>query len=108
MGRSAQEGRRLQLQAEMYAPHTEHLFRLAGIGPGMTVVDVGCGPGDVTRLLARMVGPSGFVTGIDMDPAVLRVAARDAATAAWAMYRSGKPHCPTCQLNSPSMRWSGA
>jgi ubiquinone/menaquinone biosynthesis C-methylase UbiE len=45
----------------------------------MTVVDVGCGPGDVTGLLARMVGPSGFVTGIDMDPAMLRVAARDAA-----------------------------
>jgi SAM-dependent methyltransferase len=81
MGRSAQEGRRLRLQAEMYAPHTEHLFRLAGISPGMTVLDVGCGPGDVTRLLARMVGPSGFVTGIDMDSAVLQAAERDAAAA---------------------------
>jgi SAM-dependent methyltransferase len=70
------------LQAEMYAPHTEHLFRLAGISPGMTVVDVGCGPGDVTRLLARMVGPSGFVTGIDVPPLPLARQCLDWLTAA--------------------------
>ncbi|HEY1915900.1 MAG TPA: methyltransferase domain-containing protein [Streptosporangiaceae bacterium] len=81
MGHSAAEARRLRLQAELYAPHTEHLFRLAGIGPGMSVADVGCGPGDVTALIARMVGPAGFVTGIDMDPAMLRAAARDTAAA---------------------------
>ena len=31
----------------------------AGLGPGMTMVDYGCGPGFVTLQAAKMVGPAG-------------------------------------------------
>lgn len=40
--------------------------------PGMTVLDVGCGPGRVTIPLARQVGPDGLVVAVDIQPAMLR------------------------------------
>lgn len=49
----------------------ERLLVDAGVGPGMRVVDLGCGRGDVTLLLARLVGPVGQVVGVDRDGAAL-------------------------------------
>lgn len=40
----------------------------------MSVVDMGCGPGDVTLLAAEMVGPGGMVTGVDSSPEALALA----------------------------------
>ncbi|MFC0540808.1 methyltransferase domain-containing protein [Kutzneria chonburiensis] len=74
MGRNDRETERLMLQAELYRPHSRHLFTLAGISPGMRVLDVGCGAGDISLLIADLVGPTGSVLGIDADPAVLAVA----------------------------------
>ena len=37
MGRNDQETERLMLQAEIYRPHSRHLFTVAGISPGMRV-----------------------------------------------------------------------
>ncbi|KAG1711137.1 hypothetical protein DVH05_013853 [Phytophthora capsici] len=36
--------------------------------PGMTAVDVGCGSGILVAAMAHLVGPSGFVTGVDIVP----------------------------------------
>jgi hypothetical protein len=47
MGRTTAETRRLEIQVELYAPHTDHLLRLAGLEPGMRVLDVGCGLSEV-------------------------------------------------------------
>ncbi|QRP48647.1 class I SAM-dependent methyltransferase [Amycolatopsis sp. FDAARGOS 1241] len=74
LGRSAAETERLRLQAEIYGSHTAFLLTRAGIAPRMRVLDVGCGAGDVTMQLARLVGPDGEVIGVDVDPAVLAVA----------------------------------
>lgn len=74
MGRTSAETERLQLQGDVLAPHSAHLFRLAGITTGMRVLDVGCGAGDVSMLLAELVGPTGSVIGVDMNPAILDVA----------------------------------
>jgi ubiquinone/menaquinone biosynthesis C-methylase UbiE len=74
MGRTDHETRRLMLQGEIYRPHSRHLFTLAGIRPGMRVLDVGCGAGDVSLLIAELVGPTGSVIGVDADPVVLEVA----------------------------------
>jgi ubiquinone/menaquinone biosynthesis C-methylase UbiE len=68
LGRTSAETERLTLQATMLAPHSAHLLRLAGITSGMRVLDVGCGAGDMSRLVAELVGPEGAVTGVDLNP----------------------------------------
>jgi arsenite methyltransferase len=47
---------------------------LGRIEEGATVLDLGCGAGTDLLIAAQMVGPSGHVIGIDMTPAMLRVA----------------------------------
>lgn len=47
-----------------------------------TILDIGCGGGDITRALARRAGADGFdvkVTGIDPDPRAYRFATRHSA-----------------------------
>jgi len=53
---------------------TERLLTDAGIREGMRVLDVGCGSGDVTYLLARLVGSTGAVVGADHDASALAIA----------------------------------
>lgn len=53
--------------AESANAMTERLLTDAGIGPGMRVLDLGCGSGDVSFLLAKLVGEGGQVLGIDVD-----------------------------------------
>lgn len=81
LGHSEAEHRRLMLQAAMLKPITRRLLLEAGLQPGMRVLDIGCGSGDVSLLLAEMVGPTGSVVGIDPNPVALALArdrARDA------------------------------
>jgi len=62
---------RLHILARAFLPGTLSLFDRVGIARGMRVLDLGCGSGEVTLELARRVGPTGHVTGIDMDERVL-------------------------------------
>jgi 2-polyprenyl-3-methyl-5-hydroxy-6-metoxy-1,4-benzoquinol methylase len=74
LGHSAEELNRLIDQARLFGELTEDVFVRAGIGPGMRVLDVGCGAGDVSFLLARMVGPSGEVVGVDRSEEAVAMA----------------------------------
>src|SRR5215213_1428575 len=65
LGHDARELDRLIRQAAFYGDLTEHTLRKAGLAPGMNVLDVGCGAGDVSLLAASIVGPTGRVTGVD-------------------------------------------
>ena len=58
------------------------LWSRAGIGPGMHVADIGCGPGSVLELLAEIVGPDGHVTGVDGNAAAVAAAETAVAGAA--------------------------
>ncbi|MGD9893099.1 MAG: methyltransferase domain-containing protein [Dehalococcoidia bacterium] len=49
------------------------------IRPGMSVLDVGCGTGLETVRLARLVAPSGHVTGVDLSDDLLAEARRRAS-----------------------------
>jgi SAM-dependent methyltransferase len=49
----------------------------------MACLDLGCGGGDVTLELARLVGPEGKVVGVDIDPTVLAIARQDAEAQHW-------------------------
>src|SRR5262245_55335774 len=45
-----------------------------GLRPGMRVLDVGCGPGLMTQCAQRLVGPTGYVIGLDPSFGMLREA----------------------------------
>jgi ubiquinone/menaquinone biosynthesis C-methylase UbiE len=74
MGTTEAETERLIRQSGLYAPFTRRLFERAGLGPGMRVLDVGTGAGDVALIAAEMVGASGGVVGVDRNPEVLETA----------------------------------
>jgi ubiquinone/menaquinone biosynthesis C-methylase UbiE len=71
LGHSERELDRLSMQAHAFDPFTRQLFRDAGLGSGMRVLDVGCGSGDVAFLAAQLVGPTGSVIGVDRTPAAI-------------------------------------
>jgi len=50
------------------------MLTAAGIKRGMHVLDVGCGVGDVSFLLAGIVGIEGSITGVDLDGEAIKVA----------------------------------
>jgi ubiquinone/menaquinone biosynthesis C-methylase UbiE len=79
LGHADVEVRRLLLQGELYNDYTEHALRLAGLRPGMRVLDVGCGPGDVSFIAARLVGPTGTILGVDAAPAMIELGRARAA-----------------------------
>ncbi len=57
----------------------EAALELAGVAPGMKVLDVGCGPGILTRAAQRRAGPGGAAHGLDASPEMVAVAEGEAA-----------------------------
>jgi SAM-dependent methyltransferase len=84
---------RLEVQGRALAPATRMILAEAGIRPGMRVLDLGCGAGDVTFVAADLVGPGGSVVG------------RSAATTLPSRIRWGSPRCFAC---SSALRRPGA
>jgi ubiquinone/menaquinone biosynthesis C-methylase UbiE len=74
LGHSDRELDRLRSQARLIDPITRQIFSAAGIVPGMRVLDVGSGAGDVAFLAAEMVGDAGEVVGVERVPAALTAA----------------------------------
>ena len=70
LGHSDRELERLSTQARLIEPITREFFIEAGIAPGMRILDVGSGSGDVTLLAADLVGDKGSVVGVDRAPAI--------------------------------------
>jgi ubiquinone/menaquinone biosynthesis C-methylase UbiE len=56
---------RLEVQGAALAPATRMILAEAGIRPGMRVLDLGCGAGDVAFVAAGLVGSGGSVVGVD-------------------------------------------
>lgn len=60
----------------LFLPWADDLLRRAAPRPGERVLDVACGTGAVTRLVPPLVGSTGTVVGLDLNPAMLDVARR--------------------------------
>lgn len=73
--------RRRDRLTQVFDPLTERFLEAAGIEPGMRVLDLGSGTGDVVLLVSRLVGPLGRVVGIEIDPAAVAEARRRAEVA---------------------------
>lgn len=68
--RSDSEHERLMVQARLLRPWTDRFLRAGGLRPGMSVLDLGSGIGDVSLLAAEITGPQGSILGIDRDEAI--------------------------------------
>jgi 2-polyprenyl-3-methyl-5-hydroxy-6-metoxy-1,4-benzoquinol methylase len=77
MGTTAEEYERLRIQAKAYEQSATAVLDRLHLGPGMSCLDVGCGPGEVMRLMAERVGPAGRVVGTDVDERLGQQALRD-------------------------------
>jgi SAM-dependent methyltransferase len=79
LGNTRAEHERLRRQGRLLAPITRHWLEAIGLCPGMRILDVGSGIGDMALLLASVGGPSVEIVGIDLDNSALDVARRRAA-----------------------------
>ena len=52
---------------------TDHRALAAALAPGMSVLDVGCGSGAITRGIADAVGPTGSVVGTDINLSLIHI-----------------------------------
>jgi protein-L-isoaspartate(D-aspartate) O-methyltransferase len=56
------------------------MLRLLDVHPGQRVLDVGAGSGWTTALLAHLTGPTGRVTGVELEPSLVAFGTANLAT----------------------------
>jgi ubiquinone/menaquinone biosynthesis C-methylase UbiE len=101
LGHADAEVQRLLLQGRLYNDYTEHALRIAGLRPGMRVLDVGCGPGDVSLIAGRLVGPSGTVLGVNAAPEMIELARSRAAQHGLSAVHFTQASIDTIAVNEP-------
>jgi SAM-dependent methyltransferase len=74
LGRSQEAAERLITIAQEMRVSIQRFLVEAGLSSGMKVLDVGCGAGDVSFLVADIIGPSGSVLGIDLNANIIQTA----------------------------------
>lgn len=82
LGNDSKEIERLVKQGQLLSPLMRRLLEDAGVSRGMKVLDLGCGPGEVSLIAAELVGEEGSVLGIDSNPTAIR----------WAQSRAQEAH----------------
>ena len=79
----------------------EDMLRLLSVEPGQRVLDVGTGSGWTTALLAHLVGPSGEVLGVELEPELVRFGSRN-------LDRTPQPWASIRQAQEGVLGWPGA
>jgi ubiquinone/menaquinone biosynthesis C-methylase UbiE len=68
---AAYERRLDQIMARGEALGRQRVIDLVEARPGMRVLDLACGPGNLTRRVAALVAPGGEVVGVDLAPGMI-------------------------------------
>lgn len=72
------------------------MLELLDVRPGQSVLDVGSGSGWTTAILARLVGPSGRILGVELVPELVRDSAKR-------LLRDGLVHASVAVANPNEM-----
>jgi ubiquinone/menaquinone biosynthesis C-methylase UbiE len=78
---------------------TAERLRRSGVAPGQHVLDYACGPGYLTVVAARIVGPTGHVVALDIQPTAAAMTARRVRRAGLANVSTIVSNCDTCLDN---------
>jgi ubiquinone/menaquinone biosynthesis C-methylase UbiE len=81
VGDSGIEVKPLGLRVISVLDPTADVLRRSGIERGMCVLDLGCGSGETSLLIAEMVGASGLVVGVDKSAEAINEAEKRATIA---------------------------
>jgi SAM-dependent methyltransferase len=68
---AAYEQRLEQVMARGEARGRQRLIELIDAGPGMRILDLACGPGNLSARFAALVSPDGEVIGVDLAPGMI-------------------------------------
>ena len=79
LGQSEFAARRLELQDRHFAAPSEALLDALALRPNDRVVELGCGPGGLTKRIVKRLGSSGVVVGVDASASMLEQAKRTLA-----------------------------
>ncbi len=65
---------RLALLNELFGDTSRNLLLKAGLKPGIRVLEIGCGTGNMTHWIARKIGENGHVTAVDNSGDQIKIA----------------------------------
>src|SRR6266705_1878028 len=71
LGQSARAARRLEIQDAHFAEPSERLLDDLALRPEDRVVELGCGPGGLSRRILRRLGAGGVLVGVDCSEGLL-------------------------------------
>jgi ubiquinone/menaquinone biosynthesis C-methylase UbiE len=71
LGQSARAARRLEIQDIHFGEPSERLLDELELRPSDRVVELGCGPGGLSRRLLRRLGEGGVLVGVDQSEGLL-------------------------------------
>jgi SAM-dependent methyltransferase len=72
----------------LFAQWGPRIAEAATIGPGQSVLDVGCGTGVLACAAAERAGPGGRIVGLDPNEQMLAVAQRKSTSVTWQLGRA--------------------
>src|SRR5437773_5181881 len=81
LGQSERAARRLEIQDAHVAGESERLLDELGVRPTDRVVELGCGPGGLSRRIMRRLGKDGVLVGVDSSDGLLDQARKTLAGA---------------------------
>lgn len=81
LGQSEKAARRLAIQDAHFAEVSEKLLDRLALRGSDRVVELGCGPGGMSRRILRRLGAEGLLVGVDASAELLAQAARELAGA---------------------------
>src|SRR5947208_2347230 len=76
LGQSERAARRLEIQDAHVAEQSERLLDELALRPQDRVVELGCGPGGLSRRILRRLGAGGVLVGVDSSEGLLEQARR--------------------------------
>ena len=83
LGNSGIEACPRRLRISSVLELTQETLRRAGIERGMRVLDLECGAGDASFSIAKLIGPSGLVVGVDRSREAIDAAEKRATVAGY-------------------------